>query len=290
MHGWLARLPERAYLSGEPEAWLSTERPLVMVLDQRRASEASRALLGHEGIHEHVPLFAVTPLAPLQEAGPWALWLEAGSDAWRVGEALCRERRLGWCCQPLPTTPFAELVAHLQGLFVWDDPHGGQSLVNLQDPVALTALLASAEPATLAHVLAPLGELASPTPQGHWQAWQRPETNDALDASRRLTPDMEAALKAAPQAWFLAERLGVRLDEVDADWLEGLALLNRHGITRARHLEGLLPYVQRAAWRESEESREILGSGQPAWRKVKALRERIEMLQAQDRNTHAWTM
>ncbi|WP_052719351.1 DUF4123 domain-containing protein [Halomonas sp. HG01] len=290
MPGWLARLPERAYLSGEPEAWLSTERPLVMVLDQRRASEASRALLGHEGIHEHVPLFAATSLAPLQEAGPWAVRLEPGSDAWRVGEALCRERRLGWCCQPLPTTDGDDLIAHLQGLFVWADPHGGQSLVNLQDPAALTALLAGAEPATLADVLGPFGELATPTPLGQWQAWQCPEPNDALDASRRLTVDMEAALKEAPQAWFLAERQGIRLDEVDAIWLEGLAVLNRHGITRARHLESLLPYVQQMAWRESEESRKILDSDQPAWRKVKALRKRMEMLQAQDRDTYAWTM
>ncbi|MCK2184374.1 DUF4123 domain-containing protein [Halomonas getboli] len=290
MPGWLARLPERAYLSGEPEAWLSPERSLVMVLDQRRASEASGALLGHEGIHEHVPLFAATPLAPLQEAGPWAVLLEPGSDAWCVGEALCRERRLGWCCQPLPTTDIAELIAHLQDLFVWADPHGGQSLVNLQDPAALTALLASAEPAALAQILSPLGELAIPTPTGHWQAWKRLEAADALDAPPRLTPDMEAALKAAPQAWFLAERLGGRLDEVDAAWLEGLAVLNRHGITRARHLESLLPYVQQTAWRESEESCEILDSDQPAWRKVKALRERMEMLQAQDRNTLEWTM
>lgn len=290
MPEWLACLPERAYLSGDPEAWLSTERPLMMVLDQRRASEASRALLGHEGIHEHVPLFAATPLAPLQEAGPWAVRLEAGSDAWRAGEALCRERRLGWCCQPLPTTDFADLLAHLQKMFVWADPQGGKSLVNVQDPTALTALLASTEPAVLAQILAPLGELAIPTPSGHWQAWKSLETADALDAPLRLTPDMEAALKEAPQAWFLAERLGIRLDEVDADWLDGLAMLNRHGITRARHLESLLPFVQRTAWRESEESCEILDSDQPAWRKVKALCERMEMLQAQDRNTLEWTM
>lgn len=290
MSEWLARLPERARLSGEPEAWLSTELPLVMVLDQRRASQASRELLGREGVHEHVPLFAATPLSPLQEAGPWAVRIEAGSDAWRAGEALCRERRLGWCCQPSTTTAFAELIAHLQGLFVWADPHGGQSLVNLQDPAALTALLGSAEPAMLAHIRAPFGELATPTPSGHWQAWQGIEPGDATDASPRLTPDMEAALKSAPQAWFLAERLEIRLDEVNADWLEGLAMLNRHGITRARHLESLLPYVQRAAWREREESRQILDTDQPAWRKVKALRARMETLQAQDRDTHPWTM
>jgi hypothetical protein len=290
MPEWLARLPERTLLSGEPDAWLSDKRPLVMVLDQRRASEASRALLGHEGIHEHVPLFAATPLAPLQEAGPWAVRLEAGSDAWRAGEVLCRERRLGWCCQPLPTTDAADLIAHLRKLFVWADPHGGQSLVNVQDPVALTSLLASAESAMLAQVLAPLGELSTPTPSGHWQVWKRCEAVEGLDTPPRLTPDMEAALKAAPQAWFLAERLGVRLDEIDAAWLDGLAMLKRHGITRARHLDSLLPFVQRAQWRESEVCQEILAMDQPAWRKVKALRERMATLQAKDRNTLEWTM
>ncbi len=290
MPEWLARLPERARISGEPEAWLSTERPLVMVLDQRRASEASRELLGREGVHEHVPLFAATPLAPLLEAGPWCLRLEADSEAWRGGEALCRERRLGWCCQPPLNVAFADLIAHLQRLFVWADPQGGQSLVNLQDPAALTALLGSAEPATLARILAPLGELATPTPQGRWQAWRDIEPGEASDASPRLTLDMEAALKAAPQAWFLAERLGLRLDEVDAAWLEGLAVLNRHGITRARHLDSLLPLLRQAGWREHRDIREALESAQPAWRKVKALRERMETLQAQDRDTLEWTM
>ncbi|CBV42811.1 DUF4123 domain-containing protein [Halomonas elongata] len=290
MSGWLARLPERARVSGEPEAWLAPDRPIMLVLDQRRATEACRELLGHEGTQEHVPLFAATPLSPLLEASPWCVRLEADSDAWRVGEALCRERRLGWCCQPSSTVTFSDLVEHLRGLFVWADPQGGQSLINLQDPVALTALLGSAELVMLARMLAPLGELSTPTPQGHWQVWQSIESREAPDTPLRLTPDMEAALKVAPQAWFLAERLGVRLDEVDATCLEGLAMLNRHGITRARHLESLLPYVQRAEWREREESREILGKNQPAWRKVKALRELMGTLQAQDRDTHAWTM
>ncbi|MDT8893327.1 DUF4123 domain-containing protein [Halomonas sp. I1] len=289
MHGWLARLPERAYVSGAPAAWIRTDRPIDLIIDQRRATAASRDLLGCEGVQEHAVLLAGTPMAPLQEASPWLIRVSPDSNAWRNAESLCRQRCLGWCCQLAPNVAFVDLLEYLQDMVVWNDAQGGQSLVNWQDPRVLTALLGSAEWRFLRQWLAPLGGISTPTPQGRWQAWQEMAPDDVSEATPRLTREMQAALKAAPRAWFLAERLEIRLDELDSEWLQGLQILNQHGITRPRHLEALLPLLKQPGWWQRHDIQELLEANRPAWKKVEAMRECInKSSQAAARDVTQW--
>ncbi|MDR5905683.1 DUF4123 domain-containing protein [Franzmannia qiaohouensis] len=243
MSGWLTQLPERTRGTGELASWVDAQRPVYLVLDQRRYPEASADLLGKPGKYDFVTLFATTPLAPLIDASPWLIELEVGSEAWQYGEALCREQRLGWSFQPAHNTRLDDLVDHLRRLFVLDDPHGGQSLINIQDPAAWTALLATLPGTSLPAWLAPLGRVFTPIPQRHWLAWHEVAESEVAHEILPLTREGEAALRAAPGAWWLSRTTETPLYELPEAWLARLARLNRAGITRADHLRRLLEMI-----------------------------------------------
>ncbi|WP_355662420.1 DUF4123 domain-containing protein [Halomonas salifodinae] len=254
MPGWLTRIPERTRGSGDLAAWVEPRRPAYLVLDRRRYPEACAELLGQAGQRDFMTLFATTPLAPLIEASPWLVELEVGSEAWLSGEALCREQRLGWAFQPAPATPLTDLADHLRRFFVLDDPHGGQSLVNIQDPAAWTALLTAGSDTTYAQLIGPLGRVVTPTPQRHWLAWQPADSLGNADALP-LTQELELALKESPRAWWISQATETPLPALPPEWLERLICLAAGGITHGRDRTRLLPLICQASdatWRDAQ--------------------------------------
>lgn len=275
MPGWLSRLPERTRGSGELAAWVDPRRPAYLVLDPRRYPEACAALVGRPGWRDYLTLFAGTPLAPLLEASPWLVELEVGSEAWQALGALCTGERRGWAFQPAHATPLTDLADHLRRFFVLDDPHGGQSLVNIQDPAAWTALLAAGSDTAYAQLIGPLGQVVTPTPEQHWLAWQL-AGNAGNTEALPLTQERELALKESAHAWWLSRATETPLPALPPEWLERLGRLEAAGISQAHHIQRLLPRVRQEQspetdWWAQATTMEILQAAMPAWKKVDAL-------------------
>ncbi|MGR4066480.1 DUF4123 domain-containing protein [Billgrantia sp. C5P2] len=245
MPGWLTRIGERSQRVDTLASGFAAHRPAYLVLDQRRAPERCAALVGQPGWHDYLTLFAGTPLAPLLEASPWLIELRMGSQAWQAATALCQEQRIGWAFQPAQDARLDGLSDHLRQLFVLDDPHGGQSLVNVQDPTAWTAMLAAGSATAYAQLIGPLGKVVTPTPLPHWQAWQPAEaTGDAEALS--LSHELEQALKESPRAWWLSRATDTPLQALPPEWLVRLGRLAEGGISSWRGRQRLLPLIRHA--------------------------------------------
>ncbi|MCE8001864.1 DUF4123 domain-containing protein [Billgrantia ethanolica] len=270
MPGWLSRIEERSQrietLSGSFEA----QRSVYAVLDQRRAPERCAALVGQPGWHDYLTLFAGTPLSPLLEASPWLVELTPGGDAWQAIGSLCAGQRLGWLFQPVQATPLNELADHLRRLFILDDPHGGQSLVNLQDAAAWTALLAASSDTAYAQLIGPLGQVITPTPLTHWQRWQPAVEHNEAEAPA-LTETMEQALKESPRAWWLSRATETPLSALPPAWLERLGRLDTAGIKQAHYLKRLLPLICQESESFSPSVEQELRADLPMRKKVQAL-------------------
>ncbi|PMR68909.1 DUF4123 domain-containing protein [Halomonas heilongjiangensis] len=270
MPGWLTRIGERSQRVDSLASGFAAHRPAYLVLDQRRAPERCAALVGQPGWHDFLTLFAGTPLAPLLEASPWLIELTLGSEAWQAAEALCREQRIGWAFQPAQDARLADLADHLRRLFVLDDPHGGQSLVNVQDPAAWTALLAAGSDTSYAHCIGPLGQVATPTPLHHWQAWQ-PAVHDGEDEAPPLTHELEHALKEVQRAWWLSQATDIPLQELPEAWLQRLGRLETEGIKQAHYLQRLLPLICQESEHFSQPVEQGLRADLPMRKRVQVL-------------------
>ncbi|MCW4152598.1 DUF4123 domain-containing protein [Halomonas sp. 18H] len=244
MSSWLNQLAERCYPADNLAGMVTGQRGFV-VLDQRHSPEQGRPLLSLPGKRDFATLFAGTSLSPLLEASPWLLDVEVGSEAWHYAEKLCQQR-LGWVCQPPADQTLQSIADHLRALFVMDDPHGGKSLINLQQPAAWTALLASAPASVYSHWLNPLGQVATPTPQGQWSIWQADAPASPAPERWQLTADMEAALNESQQAWWLSEHTEEKLSTLPDQWVKRISKCAQYGITKGRHLARLLPAIQQA--------------------------------------------
>ena len=274
MPGWLNRLAERSHPVESPAAGFDGHRPLYVVLDQRRAPERCAQLVGQPGWNDYLTLFAGTPLAPLLEASPWLIELTPGSEAWQVAAALCHDQRCGWAFQPAQNAQLDALADHLRPLFVLDDPHGGQSLVNLQDPTAWTALLAAAGDTTYAQLIGPLGWVVTPTPLSHWQAWQ-PAAEAGEAEALSLTHELERALKESRRAWWLSQATDKPLQELPAEWLVRLGRLEVAGIKQAHHLQRLLPLICQENEKFTQPVEQELRANLPTRKKVQVLERLI---------------
>lgn len=275
MPGWLTRIGERSQRVDTLASGFAAHRPAYLVLDQRRAPERCAALVGQPGWHDYLTLFAGTSLAPLLEASPWLIELSIGSQAWQAAAALCQEQRIGWAFQSAQDARLDDLADHLRRLFVLDDPHGGQSLVNLQDPAAWTALLAASSDTAYAQLIGPLGQVVTPMPLPHWQAWQFIEAPGDAEAPP-LTHELEQALKEIPRAWWLSRATETPLSALPSAWLERLGRLEAAGIKQAHYHQRLLPRVQQEPkpetdWWVQAATLEVLQAAMPAWKKVDAL-------------------
>lgn len=255
MPGWLSNISERSRQVECLEGHFKHGQTAYVLLDQRHAVEQCRSLLSLTGKRDFVVLFAGTPLSPLLEASPWLLDLEVGSEAWRYAQTLCQQR-LGWVCQGRADQTLLSIANHLGALFVLDDPHGGKSLINLQQPAVYTALLASASNSIYPHWLSPLAQVATPTPQGQWLMWQVKEPTSTTPERCQLTTEMEEALKESQQAWWLSNTTTTPLEELPRNWLERLKKCAGCGIKRGRDLMRLLVVIQHAdesMWKQLED-------------------------------------
>ncbi|WP_447894189.1 DUF4123 domain-containing protein [Vreelandella sp. GE22] len=269
MSDWLRQMAERSRAAYSLAEVAVGQRGYV-VLDQRRAPEQCRSILGREGRQEFMTLFAGTSLSPLLEASPWLVEVGVGSDAWHYAEKLC-QKRLGWMCLPSSGQTLQSITDHLRSLFVLADPHGGTSLINLQQPAVWMALLASAPISVYNHWLRPFQQVATPTPQGQWLVWQvQARTTDASDVGQ-LTSEMEVALKESQQAWWLSRMANVPLGSLRAVWLVKIKVLMEAGITRSDHLKRLFPMIISESEVLSSPIKEVLGKPLPSRKKVQQL-------------------
>ncbi|MCG7591829.1 MULTISPECIES: DUF4123 domain-containing protein [unclassified Halomonas] len=270
MSRWLSQLAERTRHAQTLTGNLTAGQTAYMVLDQRRAPEQSRTLLACEGKRDFTSLFAGTALSPLLDASPWLLELSVGSAAWRHAQTLCHQR-LGWVCQPAPDQTLLSLANYLQTLFVLDDPQGGKSLINLQQPSVWSALLASAPPTCYAQCSLLLGQVATPTPQSQWLLWQPGTSEEPATPTWSLTSDMETALKESQQAWWLSRMTETPLTSLPAVWLARMNTLVSAGISRSDHLKRLLPLMTDESDRRHEQLDDILHYHLPTRQKVQQL-------------------
>lgn len=269
MSGWLSQLAERSK-SVDNLAGLAVGKCAYAVLDQRRAPEQCRSILGLTGQQEFMSLFAGTSLSPLLEASPWLVEIDAGSEAWHYAEALS-QKRLGWVCLPRSGQTLQSLADYLRPLFVLADPHGGKSLINLQQPAAWMALLASSPLSVYDYWMSTFQLVATPTPQGQWLVWQaQTETSNASDEGH-LTNEMEAALKESQQAWWLSRMTNMPVSHVRASWLIKMKIIMEAGITRSDHLKRLLPVITGDCEALSTQIEDVLNNSIPSRQKVQQL-------------------
>lgn len=269
MPGWLNQLAERCRAADKLSEMVTGQRGFV-VLDQRRSPEQCRPLLSLPGKRDFITLFAGTPLSPLLEASPWLLDVEVGSEAWHCAEKLCQQR-LGWICQPAADQALHSIADHLRPLFVLDDPHGGKSLINLQQPAVWTALLASAPASVYSHWLIPLDRVAIPTPQGQWSIWQADAPTSPAPERWQLTADMEAALEESQQAWWLSRMTKIPLASLPDTWLARMVAAMQAGISRSDHLKRLLPIITDEGDTLNVQIDDILNNSLPSRQKVQQL-------------------
>lgn len=269
MSGWLNQLTERSQLAENLTGMERGRRGLV-VLDPRHSPEQCRSLLALAGKRDFVMLFAGTPLSLLLEASPWLLDIEVGSQAWRYAESLCQQR-LGWVCQPQDHYTLQNVADHLRALFVLDDPQGGKSLINLQQPAAWTALLASAPTNVYSHWLSPLQQIATPTPQGQWLVWQADAPISPTPECWQLNVDMQDALNESQQAWWLSHMTQTPLASLPSPWLARMKTAMHAGISRPDHLQRLLPMITSEGDGLNVQVENILKTSLPSRKKVQQL-------------------
>ncbi|RUR52861.1 DUF4123 domain-containing protein [Vreelandella populi] len=266
MSGWLSGIEERSepleHLPIDNQSWW-------VVLDQRRASKACAAWLNQEGRKEFITLFAGTPLASLIAASPWLVEVVPGSPAALEAEAFCHQR-LGWMATGKPGATLESIAEHLRSLFVLPDPHGGQTLVNIQQPITWQTLLASTDATMFQHLMAPFSALFTPTPQSAWRQWQVSFSEVQISFPVYLNRTMEEALKKSQHAWWLSGAAKVPMEALSESWLMRLQILNEAGITRPDHLQRLLPLIQRPG-AFTEQERVTLSMNAPARKKIKEL-------------------
>ncbi|MFB9866052.1 DUF4123 domain-containing protein [Vreelandella sulfidaeris] len=269
MSGWLNQLAERSKAVDSLSA-LTTDKRGFVVLDQRRSPEQCRPLLGLSGKQDFLTLFAGTSLSPLIEASPWLVEIDQGSEAWHYAEALC-QKRLGWMCLPSSDQTLQSIANHLRTLFVLDDPHGGKSLINLQQPAVCMALLASVPFNAYSYWLSLFQLVATPTPQGQWLVWQPHAATPAVLDEWQLTTEMEAALKESQQAWWLSHMTNSPVSDVQASWLIKMKIVMESGITRSDHLKRLLPVITGEREAFSPQIKDVLNKSIPSRQKVQQL-------------------
>ncbi|WP_386079389.1 DUF4123 domain-containing protein [Vreelandella sp. F11] len=241
MSGWLNQLAERCRPVDNLSEMEKGQRGFV-VLDQRRSPEQCRPFLDIPGKHDFITLFAGTALSSLNDASPWLFELDTDSEAWRYAQSLCQQR-LGWVFQPQADQSLQSSADHLRPLFVMDDPHGGKSLVNFQQPAAWIALLASAPASIYSHWLPPLHQVATPTPQGQWLVWQANVPSSSTPERWQLSAEMETALNESQQAWWLSRMTKTPLASLPNAWLARMKTAMQAGISRSDHLKRLLPII-----------------------------------------------
>ncbi|MGP9684550.1 DUF4123 domain-containing protein [Halomonas sp. AOP25-F1-15] len=269
MPGWLNQLAERCRPVDNLSEMENRQRGFV-VLDQRRSPEQCRLLLSLTGKRDFVTLFAGTPLSPLLDASPWLLDVEVGSEAWHYAKNLCQQG-LGWVCQPQANQALHSIADHLRALFVLDDPHSGKSLINLQQPAAWIALLASAPASIYLHWLTPLHQVATPTPQGQWSIWQADAPTSSAPERWQLTADMESALNESQQAWWLSRMTKTPLASLPNAWLARMKIAMQAGISRSDHLKRLLPIITDVGERLHIQIDDILNTPLSSRQKVQQL-------------------
>ncbi|ABI56493.1 DUF4123 domain-containing protein [Alkalilimnicola ehrlichii MLHE-1] len=227
VHEWLTRIGERSHTVEGPGDGADGEW-VGLIIDPHRIPEEALALYTLDGATDIVPLFAGTELRSLSAYGPWAARLTPGSPAFEQAEMLCRELALGWMCRP-PGGALEPFVEQMQRLAVMDDADGGQSLVQVQQPEAWTALLASAPRTHFDLWLQVLGPVYTPTPTAGWRCWVGAEPRGPTSPPF-LDHNQCRALDDAPLAWWLGQDLGIPLEAVPPDMLEQLRTLREAGI------------------------------------------------------------
>lgn len=255
------------------------DEALYFIIDTVLQPDAARQLYGIGGAIEARRLFLGTVFESLAEYSPLWIKVEAGSDVADLARDLCVSERAG-IVVGIATTEEAAFK-HAQGLLQMRSAGAGDALARFYDPLFWSALALTASGSQRTALFGPWRRVwtsAEPGDEATWLTWENSVDSTATPtAAFPLSVSSEALGTHEDLRWFywLCEQREAMqhtlLPESLPLVIDNLRLLASYGIQNGRHLQRLLPQLDRVPLTQQEDSMAVLNSSLPSYQKVQRL-------------------
>lgn len=258
---------------------MPNDHALYFVIDTVLQPNAASQLYGVGGPIEARRLFLGTAFESLAEYSPLWIKVEAGSGVADLAGDLCVSERAGIALEIATTEEVA--FQHAQRLLRMRSASAGDSLARFYDPLFWSALALTASGSQRAALFGPWRRVWTPAEPGDestWLTWEDSADSTAIPTSvYPLAVGAEALGTHEDLLWYywLCEQCEAMPHTLPPERLplviDNLRLLARHDIHDGRHLQRLLPQLDRAPLTQQEDIMTVLNSGLPSYQKVQRL-------------------
>lgn len=276
MSAWLKALEDLP--RSTPEEWPG-ENNLHFIIDRVLQPQALEKLYQAEGSIETRLLFQNSDYTALLDSSPVWVSVPGSSAAGKMAAQLCHERLAGIAIHSSLSAQDAFL--HAQALLTVNSTTHGESLCRYYDPRLWAALALSLDDKTRANLFGPWARVLSPAPQlvrseNTWLAWQnRQDVHPAATQQLALGIAELELHQEVRWLYWVSERSAAFASPLSSATMriviDNLQLLSDHGIDEARHLQRLLPRLDKQPLLSHDEIMSTLRSDLPLIQKLEKL-------------------
>lgn len=273
MSAWLKNFIALPRLARLPE--MPGGKDLYFLIDAVLQPDTARQLYGLGGQIEARSLFLGTDFADLVECSPLWIKAESGSDTAGLAESLCISERSGIALEIATTEEAA--FKHAQCLLRMRSSSAGDVLSRFYDPLFWSALALTTSSSLQANLFGPWQRVWTPAEPGGeaaWLVWERSTDSTAIPTTAYpLVVSAEALATHDDLRWYywLCSQCEVMPYRSLSLVIDNLRLLVSHGIQEGRHLQRLLPLLDRMPLPQQGEVMTVLNSSLPSYQKVQRL-------------------
>lgn len=276
MHTWLTTLEDLP--QSTPEDW-HTGDSVYFILDRVLQPQALEKLYQAEGSLETRILFQSSDYAALIDSSPVWISVQDNSQVENLAAQFCHERLSGIAIQSKQSAEDA--FRHAQSLLTVNSTTHGESLCRFYDPRLWSALALSFDEPNQANLFGPWRRVFTPGnaligSETSWLQWQRPQTTQDA-ATQQLTLGSRELQLHQEIRWFywLSQHTAAFVSPLSSadirNVIDNLQLLSTHGVDEARHLQRLLPRLNRQPLQDQDAIMAILRSDLPLLQKLEKL-------------------
>lgn len=276
MSSWIKALEDLP--RSKPEEW-QDENSLYFIIDRVLQPQALEKLYQAEGSIETRLLFQNSDYAALIDNSPVWVSVQGSSAAGQTAAQLCHERKAGIAIHS--SLSAEDVFRHAQSLLTVNSTVHGESLCRYYDPRLWAALALSLADKALANLFGPWARVLTPAnhrvgSENTWLSWEnRQQMQGAVTQQLALgTPELQLHQEVRWLYW-LSERsdaFASQLSSVNMRIIiDNLQLLSAHGIDEARHLQRLLPRLDKQPLLSQDEIMSTLRSDLPLIQKLEKL-------------------
>lgn len=275
MSSWIKALEDLP--RSKPEEW-QDESSLYFIIDRVLQPQALEKLYQAEGSIETRLLFQNSDYAALIDNSPVWVSVQGSSAAGQTAAQLCHERQAGIAVHS--SLSAEEAFRHAQSLLTVNSTVHGESLCRYYDPRLWAALALSLDNKALANLFGPWAQVLTPAyhrvgSKNTWLSWE--SRQQVLRTTQQLAlgaPEFELHQEIRWLYW-ISERPDAFASPLSSATMriviDNLQLLSEHGIDEARHLQRLLPRLDKQPLLSHDEIMSTLLSDLPLIQKLEKL-------------------